>query len=315
MKKILFPLLFFWAFTATAQQSAYYTQYIFNGLIINPAYAGSKGVLNISGMHRSQWSGLEGAPTTQTIALDGAVLNQRIGLGLQVMNDVLGAQGQKSALASAAVRINVGASARLALGLAGGVSQYYVDGTKLHLLDPEQDQAIPLSKERNFLPDTKAGLFFNTERFFLGLSAFNLISFKNEFTYTPVRHFFLTSGYVFHINEMLKFKPSFLLKEDFKSPTNLDLNAFLLIGDRIWVGGTYRKALRLFNPERYRGQGLDTNNAWALMTELYLTPKIKIGYAHDMTLNSLQGYASHELSVGFYFFKKEATPSLTIRHF
>lgn len=315
MKKILLPFLICCGFTAAAQQSAYYTQYIFNGLVINPAYAGSKGVLNVSGMYRSQWSGLEGAPTTQTIALDGAVMNQKIGLGLQVMNDALGVQGQKSALASAAVRINVGGTARLALGLAGGMSQYYHNGSKINLIDPEQDQTIPLSNERTLLPDTKAGIFFHTERFFLGLSAFNLIPFKNKFAYTPVRHFFLTSGYVFRLNDMLKFKPSFLLKEDFKSPTNLDLNAFLLIGDRVWIGGTYRKAFQVFSPENYKDQDLNTNNAWALMTELYLTPKIKIGYSHDMTLNSLQGYATHEFSLGFYFFKKEETPSLTIRHF
>jgi hypothetical protein len=105
------------------------------------------------------------------------------------------------------------------------------------------------------------------------------------------------------------------VKEDFKSPTNLDLNAFLLVGDRVWLGGSYRRGINLMQQANYEGEGLESNNAWAMIAEVYLTPRIKVGYSYDVTLTSLRGYASHEVSLGFYFYKKEAAKSLTIRYF
>jgi len=317
MKKILLLGLFIWATSqAMAQQNAHYTQYIFNGLIINPAYAGSKEVLTINGTYRSQWAGLEGAPTTQTLSLDGAVAKETIGLGFHGINDQIGAQGQKSFNASVAFRVKVGPEAKMALGFSGGASEYYTDGTRLIPIDGIHDSAIPTTKESSLLPDARAGLFFNTSRFYAGLSASNLIGFQNKYQITPAPHYFLTSGYVFDLGETMKFKPSFLFKEDFKSPTNLDVNAFLLIGDRVWLGGSYRSSLDLLKQYQYNdGEELDQNNAWALLTELYLSPRLKIGYSYDVTLTSLRGHASHEISLGIYFYKKEDSLSLTIRYF
>ena len=301
---------------AIAQQNAHYTQYIFNGLIINPAYAGSKEVLSISGTYRSQWAGLEGAPTTQALSIDGVVLKDKIGLGFNGINDKIGAQGQKSFYASMAFRVKLGPEAKLALGLSGGASEYFTDGTQLKPIDGVNDVAIPTTKESSLLPDAKAGIFFNTSRFYAGLSASNLIGFKNKYQITPTRHYFLTSGYVFDLGETLKFKPSFLIKEDFKSPTNLDVNAFLLIGDRIWLGGSYRSSINLLNQNQPAdGEELNRNNAWALLTQLYISPRLKIGYSYDVTLTSLRGHASHEISLGIYFYKKEDARSLTIRYF
>jgi type IX secretion system PorP/SprF family membrane protein len=316
MRRILLLFLLMASSQLRAQQNAHYTQYIFNGLVINPAYAGSKEVLHVSGMYRSQWAGLEGAPTTQTLSLDGAVLKKKVGLGLHVLNDQLGAQGQKSFYGSTAFRVSLGPAARLALGLAGGASEYYTDGSKLQPIDKINDAYIPTTREGYWLPDAKAGLFFNTERYFMGLSASNLIGFRNKFLVTPTRHYYFTTGYVFDLNETLRFKPSILLKEDFKSPTNLDLNAFLLVGDRLWLGGSYRTGVKLYNQAAYEGEEeLGTNNAWAMIAELYLSPRIKVGYSYDVTLTSLRGYASHEVSLGFYFYKKEEAKSLTIRYF
>ncbi|QHL88543.1 type IX secretion system membrane protein PorP/SprF [Nibribacter ruber] len=314
MKKILLPLLLFWAYTASAQQSAYYTQYIFNGLAINPAYAGSKGLINVNGLFRSQWTGVPGAPRTQTLAADGSY-NETVGLGIQVMNDQIGAQGQKSIMASTSVKIKVGVKSKLAFGLAAGAAQHYVDGTKLRLMDPELDPSVPLTKETKILPDAKAGLFFNTDRFFAGISAANLVPSSKDFAFSPDRHYFLTAGYLFDISRIVRFKPSFLVKEDFKSPTNIDLNAFFLFGDRIWLGGTYRRSMQLLASKNGEEAPASTENAWAWMTEIYVTPKIKIGYANDLSLNSFKGHATHEFSVGLLFYKKDDTPSLTIRHF
>jgi len=317
MKRILLLGLIIWSSSqAIAQQSAHYTQYIFSGLIINPAYAGSKEVLNISGTYRSQWAGLEGAPTTQTLSLDGAVMKNNIGLGFTGINDQIGAQGQKSFNVSVAFRVKVGPEAKMALGFSGGASEYYTDGTRLIPIDGIHDSAIPTTKESSLLPDARAGFFLNTSRFYLGLSASNLIAFQNKYQITPAPHYFLTSGYVFELNQNLKFKPSFLVKEDFKSPTNLDVNAFLLIGNRVWLGGSYRSSLDLLKQYEYQdSEQLSPNNAWALLTELYMSPRLKIGYSYDVTLTSLRGHASHEISLGIYFYKKEDSRSLTIRYF
>lgn len=314
--KLILPLLFIClSWPVRAQQSAQYTQYTFNGLVINPAYAGSKEVLHVSGLYRSQWTGLEGAPSTQTFSMDGALLKKKMGLGVHLLNDQAGAQGQKSFYVSTAFRVNLGASVKLAAGLAGGASQYYTDGTQLKPIDQVNDSAIPANKVSAWLPDSKAGLFLHTERFFAGLSAANLIGFKNKFIITPKRHYFLTAGYVFDLSETFKLKPGFLIKEDFKSPASLDLNTFLLIGDRLWLGGTYRTGLNIFTSGNYQNQAFNKGNAWALLTEIYLSPKIRVGYSHDFTLTHLSNYASHELSAGFYFFPKTGVRSLTIRYF
>jgi type IX secretion system PorP/SprF family membrane protein len=315
MKKLLLLLFLLVGYQATAQQSSLYSQYIFNGLVINPAYAGSKGIWSVNGVYRDQWVGLEGSPKTQTLSLDGSVLKEKVGLGLHLMNDQIGAQGQKSVYASTAFRVRLGENARLGLGLAGGVSQYFTDGTQLNPYSKDYDPLIPVNREMATLPDAKAGLFYNTQRFYLGVSAFNLIGFKNEFMVTPSRHYFLTTGYIFELSDMFKFKPSLLLKDDLKSIANLDINAFLLIGDRVWLGGGYRTGVKYQDREVNEQQELSMNNAWMLMTEIYFTPKIKIGYAHDIALTSLRSYTSHEVSVGFYFFKKEDSRTLTIRYF
>lgn len=314
MQRVLI-VLGFWlaAGSVYAQQSAQYTQYIFNGLLINPAYAGTKEIWNANAMYRSQWAGLEGAPTTQTFAADGALKNNRIGVGLQVMNDRVGAQGRLNVLASGAVHLPVSYEGRLSFGLAGGVSQFSLDGGELKTVNPN-DPAIPNSKVSSIVPDAQAGVYFHTEQFYAGLSGANLIGAKSDFVLTPERHYFLTSGYVFNLGSFVKFKPSFLLKSDFKAPTNLDLNGFVLFADRLWLGASYRTGLHLL-PEAASSKELDMANAMAGIVELYLTKKIKIGYAHDFTLSGLSDYATHEFSVGYYFLKKDDTRMLTPRYF
>jgi type IX secretion system PorP/SprF family membrane protein len=297
-----------------AQQSAQYTQYAFNSLVINPAYAGSKEVLQLSGLMRSQWTGLAGAPRTQTLSLDGNAMNKSLGLGLHLINDKIGAQGQKSIYLSTAAKVWLSGQAKLALGIAGGATQYYLDESQLLVNQP--DPTLSGTRQSQLLPDTKVGLYFNTRQFFTGLSAASVIGFKNKLRQAPDRHYFLTAGYVFDFSDMFKFRPSFLLKEDFKSPGTVDLNAFVLIGDRLWLGSTFRRAVNLFQADAFQPYALRTENAWALLTEIYLSPQVKVGYAHDFTTTALNRYGSHELSLGFYFFKnnREAR-SVTIRYF
>jgi type IX secretion system PorP/SprF family membrane protein len=296
-----------------AQQSAQYTQYIFNGLIINPAYAGSKEIWNVNAMYRSQWAGLDGAPTTQTFAADGVLKNNKIGVGLQVVNDHIGAQGQLSILGNGAVHLDVSEAGKLSFGLAGGIKQYSLEGDKIKTVNPN-DPLIPNTSVSTILPDASAGVYYHTEQFFLGLSGANLTGSKSNYVLAPTRHYFLTSGYVFNLGSFVKFKPSFLLKSDFKAPSNVDLNAFLLFGERLWIGGSYRTGMYLF-PDPDTNRKLHLSNAVAGIVELYLTKKIKVGYSYDFTMTGLSNYASHEISLGYYFFKKEDTRMLSPRYF
>ncbi len=316
MKALYTIIGFFVVFSAAAQQAPQYSQYIFNGLIINPAYAGSQKILQINGSYRSQWTGLEGAPSTQTISADGAVMRSKLGLGLNMMADKLGAQSTIGMSASASVKHQISRKSEISLGLALGLSQHTLDGTKLNSGGPTPDGAVPGWKESEMIPDVKVGVFFNTDRFYAGLSAANMFGFTSRDlrVTTPARHFFLTSGYIFDAGPVVRVKPSILIKEDFKSPTNIDANLFVLLYERIWFGTSYRASMPMLKRTDSE-EKLATSNAVAVMTQLYATPKIRIGYSYDVTLSELKNYGSHEVSLGYSFLKKRRGRMLTPRYF
>ncbi len=299
---------------AFAQQAPQYSQYIFNELVINPAYAGSKEILSINGTYRTQWTGLQGAPTSQTLSVDGPTDRKGLGWGVHLVNDEIGAQSQTAAYGALSTRIRLDRYSDLALGVAVGASQYVLDGTRLNPGSEMPDQAIPEGRVSQVLPDLKIGAFYNTERFYAGFSAANLIPFKDSKTEiaTPRRHFFLSSGYVFDLNKDVRLKPSILIKEDFRSPTAVDLNAFVLLYNRLWLGASYRTAVPLFTNQQMKQ--LDKRNAVALIAQVYATKKLRIGYSYDISLNELRSYSSHEVSVGYYFLKKKYGRILTPRN-
>jgi type IX secretion system PorP/SprF family membrane protein len=298
-----------------AQNDPQYSQYIFNQLVINPAYAGSKEVTNLNALGRKQWSGIDGAPYTQTVSLDGPILNKHAGLGLTVMNDRSGAVGKFSFYGSYAHKIRFGKKAVLSMGLSFGGAQYIVDGSKLHT-DESGDPSIPLGMQRSFKPDAKGGLFFHTNDFYFGVSATELLSTrynKKDPLFTLKRHYFITSGLLVKLSDKIKFKPSFMVKEDFNSPTNIDLNAFFLFSDKLWLGGSYRMGVQVWDLSLQ--DALQKRDAVAMMAEYFLTDKFRVGYAYDLTVSALKNYGSHELSLGYYFFKKQDTKMLSPRYF
>lgn len=296
---------------ASAQQNPQYSQYIFNSMSINPAYTGSKNVLNLNAFHRSQWTGVEGAPNTQTLAVDGVVANDRLGLGLNMTRDEIGAQSTFSVYANAAVKLPISANAVMSLGMAPGLVQYTMDGSKLGI---EGDASIPSGKETTIKPDVKLGAYLHTPRFYAGLSASDLLQYEDMDQVEPERHFYFTSGYVFDVSPFLKFKPSVLVKEDFNAPANIDLNAFVLLSDRLWLGSSYRTSMELFGESE--GEDITKRTAVALIAELQVLKTLRVGYAYDKMLNGLGGFNTHEVSVGYYFFKKKKdTKMLTPQYF
>jgi type IX secretion system PorP/SprF family membrane protein len=308
MKNIITALLLLACFTkATAQQDAQFSQYMFNGIYINPAYAGYKEQLNMHAFYRNQWSGIEGAPQTMSVAIDAIANNGNVGLALQLSSDRIGAQKSQSVYANYAYRLPISSdgSSRLAFGLGLGVVQNGIDGSMLNANDLEPNQ--PLGMQSSMVPDARVGAFYADDRFYAGISADNLVSqYISTDTYDfipkPKPHYYLTAGMLLPINESVQLKPSFLLKDDRGGQTSFDVSAFAIFAEKIWVGGSYRMGVKLYD-KSYLQKSLSNLNSAVAAVQLFPSDNLRIGYAHDFTLGALRGYSgsTHEISFSYFF--------------
>jgi type IX secretion system PorP/SprF family membrane protein len=303
-----------------AQQDAQQSQYMFNGIYINPAYAGYKENLNFHSYFRSQWTGIEGAPKSMSLAVDAIANNGNVGLALQISNDRLGAQTNLSAYASYAyrLRMNNEGTSRLAFGLGIGAMQLGINGALLNPNDPEPN--LVTGMQSTIVPDGRIGVFYSDDKYYAGLSADNLISqfinVRNRgYIAQPKPHYYLTGGALFPLSEDVLIKPSILLKDDAGGPTSLDLNAFIMFGQRFWVGGSYRSGVKLYQ-KSYLQTDLSNLNSFVAAMELFPLENLRVGYAYDVSIGPLKGYSggSHEISIGFYI-KTQKTRMLTPRYF
>lgn len=302
---IVFTFLFKYAYT---QQEGQFSQYIFNNIHVNPAYAGYKEDIYLQSFYRSQWTGLEGAPKTFSMAVDGATQNNKVGLSLLLNNDKIGVQSSLSAYLGYAYRINTNynETSKLSFGISLGFMQSSLEGNLL-LADQIGDNYIPTTKISALLPDARAGILFTSDFFFAGFSANNIIASsvakKDSETreITPKPHLYLTAGSIIPLGEDFKIKPIFLLKDDLGGPTNLDVNTFLLIKEKIWIGAMYRTAVKLYNKSNLQKE-LFAGSATGLMLEFFARKDIRIGYSYDYSVNKLKSYnnGTHEISIGFY---------------
>ncbi|WP_295770988.1 type IX secretion system membrane protein PorP/SprF [uncultured Mucilaginibacter sp.] len=320
MKKILTLILLLTAGHLYAQQDAQQSQYMFNGIYINPAYAGYKENLNVHSYFRSQWTGIEGSPKSMSLAVDAIANNGNVGLALQVSHDKLGAQSNLSAYANYAyrLRMNNDGSSRLAFGLGLGVQQLGIDGSLLSPNDPEP--YMPVGMQSTIVPDGRIGIFYSDNKYYAGVSADNLISqyinVRNRgYIAQPKPHYYLTGGALLPVSEDVLLKPSILLKDDAAGPTSLDLNAFVAFGERFWIGGSYRTAVKLYNKNHLQND-LSYLNSFVGAVEVFALENLRIGYAYDVSIGPLKGYSSgtHEISIGFYI-KTQKARMLTPRFF
>lgn len=303
-------------FNVFSQQNAQYNHYIFNQLVINPAYAGTKGVVNINGIYSSQWTGLNGAPINQSLSIEAPVFST-MGLGLHIINDQLGAQSQKSIFGSYAYKLRLNQNLKISLGISMGVSYFTLNGNTLNE-EFQNDPAIPANAVTTTRFDSKVGVFLYTKKFYTGLSVSDLTADVKKsvdlLVTGQVKHYYLTSGYVLDLGSDFKFKPSFLIKEDFKAPTNIDLTSFFLYKNTFWLGATFRTGAEIFKNKEI-DPSLRTRDALVLMTEINITNKFRLGYAYTFTLTALKDYAGHEIMLGYYFPQKPKTKMLTPRFF
>ena len=303
-----------------AQQDAQFSQYMFNGIYINPAYAGYREQLNIHSFYRNQWTGINGSPKTISIAVDAIANDGNVGLALQLSSDRLGAQRNLAGYANYAyrIRLNADGSSRLALGIGAGAVQLGIDGSLLDPNKPESDQ--PSGIQNAIVPDARAGVFYANNRFYAGFSADNLVSQyidinRYAFIPQPKPHYYLTAGMLIPLNEDVLIKPSFLLKDDRGGPTSLDVNAFFILGSKFWLGGSYRTGVKLYN-KSYLQKDLSKLNSVVGAVQVFPNQNFRIGYAYDFSIGPLQGQSggTHEISIG-YFFNTKNVRMLTPRYF
>ncbi|MEH3115467.1 PorP/SprF family type IX secretion system membrane protein [Pedobacter terrae] len=310
MRKIFLAILFnLFCLCVSAQQNAQFGQYMFNGLYINPAYAGYKEELYMQAFVRAQWAGIQGAPQTLSLSVDGTAKEERLGLGLLVSKDKIGAQNSLNLSGNFAYRIKLDRNETnvLAFGFGIGVMQMGLNGS---LLNPTEtgDNRIPTGYESRTVPDIRAGVHYSSKKLFIGFSVNNLLTqylpvFRNNnlLSITSKPHFYLTAGMVFPMDNDFMFKPTFLIKDDLNGPTSLDLNAFLMIREKLLLGAAYRTSVKLY-PKPALPNDLDAKSAVGLITEFFVRNNLRIGYGYDYSLNKLGNYdyGSHEVSIGYY---------------
>ncbi|MCU0442402.1 MAG: type IX secretion system membrane protein PorP/SprF [Bacteroidia bacterium] len=273
-----------------AQQEPMYSQYMFNTMALNPAYAGSREVISTTLLGRAQWLGIEGAPKSQTLSIDAPIRNKKIGIGLIAFNDKIGLSRNTGIHGSYAYRIRFERTT-LSMGLKLGIVHYTANLSQAALStgNTSDDRGFQ-NNLSTLIPSAGAGIFFNSDKYYLGISAPNLYSrqiiLDQDIKINKDNHIFLMGGYVFTLNNDIKLKPSGLMKFVKGAPIQFDLNTNVWFYDLLGLGVSYR-----------------TGDAIVGMVELQVRNNFRVGYSYDYTTTQLQKYNSgtHEIMLRFEF--------------
>ena len=293
MKKILLFIIFlFYITSASAQQDPEYTHYMYNMSVVNPAYAtGVPAMLNLGGLYRTQWVGAIGAPKTFTFFGHTAVTD-KVEVGLSLVSDDIGdgAKKENNFYADFAYVLNLGGKNKLSLGLKAGFSSIQTNFNGFRFTDLQTDLAF--ADNLNVTkPNIGVGAYYFRDNFYVGLSAPNLLSTKHIEEKSGINaygsesiHTFLTAGYVFQINDMVKLKPAFMSKFVTSAPISVDLTANVLYNNKFELGAAYR-----------------INDAVSALMNINVTPSLRVGYAYDHTLSNMGQFNSgtHEIMLLF----------------
>ncbi|GAB4027387.1 PorP/SprF family type IX secretion system membrane protein [Spirosoma gilvum] len=298
----LLMLLALFGSAAKAQQDKMFSQYMFNMLALNPAYAGSRESFNMTALYRSQWTGIQGAPQTATFSMDMPLNNDRVGVGLQLYGDKVGVFQEAGAFASYAFRIPVGNRSTLALGLQAGASSYQANLIDVQVNPGNTGQIDPnfASNISKVLPNFGTGIYLSSDRAYVSVSVPRLIKNKlSEYNtgsapQVQVRQAYLGAGFVVGLSSDIKMKPSMLLR--YAEGTNLgfDGNVNFWFFDRIALGASVRK-------NQFSSWSTNTTDALVGLLEVELTDQLRFGYAYDRTMNNFKDVApsSHEFMVRY----------------
>lgn len=290
-KFILFTLLIMGSIYA--QQDAQFTQYMYNTININPAYAGSRGVMSAFVLHRTQWVGLDGAPLTNTASIHTPIEGSNLGVGLSLVNDRIGISDENNIAADVSYTIETSEDYKLSFGLKFTANLLSVDFNRLTLRKPG-DYAISQQYNINnkFSPNIGAGIYYYSDKSYVGISAPQFLETKqysdnSTSVATERMHFYLIAGRVFDINDEVKFKPTALTKLVPGAPIQIDLSANFLFNEKFTVGVAYRWSA-----------------AMSAMIGFQISDSFNVGYAYDLETTKLANYnsGSHEIFLRYELF-------------
>ena len=295
MRKIhlLYIVLLLLATNSKAQQSTMYTQYMFNGLAINPAYAGYDGMLSITALGRIQSLGLEGSPNTQSFTAHTPIVNDKIGVGIQFFHEQIGVTDQTGIYGSYSYKIYMD-KFTLSLGLQAGVNFYKTYYTSLVTFNPGD----PVFNEdtRSVTPNIGSGAILSNEKLFVGLSMPQMLSVgSQEKVIVQEKPLMLYGGLIFKLSPGIILKPSMLAKMVNGKPVEWNINAHVLIKDIIWIGASFRPV-----------------SAISLLIQLQITEHLSFGYAYDAAIGEISTIqaGSHEFMLNYKFrFSKKGVVS------
>ncbi len=283
----------FFTILSNAQQNPGYTQYMYNTMTVNSAYAGSTGSLEAVLLHRSQWVGIDGAPQTQAFNIHSPLRNENIGLGLSIVNDKLGPSSELQFDANFSYTIALSQQTKLAFGLKAGARMMNIDWTKgiyYNQVDPLLNNNI----NNKLNPSLGAGLFLHTEKWYLGASVPNFIRSDyyddiQESVVADVLHYYFMGGYVFNLSDNLKFKPAFLARFVSGAPVIADVSANFLIHEKFTVGASHR-----------------WDDSISALFGFQISESFFVGYAFDYSTTKLNKYndGSHEFILRYQLQKK-----------
>lgn len=283
-----------------AQQSSLYTMYMWNQLILNPAYAGSRDAVAASLVSRHQWVGLDGAPSTQVMSIHTPLPNENMGVGLTVENDRIGPTNNTGIWADFSYSLQLTEKSKLAFGLRGGFAVYQSDLRGIDNIDPN-DQVFLNNVDNRLLPNFGFGAYYHGTRGYVGVASptvlendLNSFSFQNTNQRgVGNRHYYLMGGYVMNLSPDsggVMFKPSTVIRMVAGAPVSFDLTAMFLVKQKFWFGGAYRY-----------------QDSFAGIVSMNITNHLQVGYAYDFGTSNLNSYhnGSHEIMLSYDFFKPD----------
>lgn len=287
--RILLFVLMFTGVLSYAQQDAQFTQYMYNTININPAYAGSRGALSMFALHRTQWVGLDGAPVTNTVSMNTPINESNLGLGVSLVNDKIGPTIENAISADLSYTIPTSETWKLSFGIKATANLFDLDPSKLNPVDASDPSLQNYSK---FSPNIGAGLYLHSEKAYLGFSVPNFIQ-TNRYDDNEVAifkekiNFYLIAGYVFDVNDYVKFKPALLTKMVEGAPLQVDVSGNFMFYDKLMLGVSYRWSASL-----------------SAMVGFQITDGLYIGYGYDRETTNLDNYnsGSHEIYLRYELF-------------